>query len=62
MDRGTWWVIGHGVAKSQTQVKQLITHACRHAVHVAMVGSSCLLRIRHLSYFLFNSPESIMKY
>ena len=27
MDRGAWWAIVHGVAKSQTWVKQLSTHA-----------------------------------
>ena len=26
MDRGTWWDTGHGVTKSQTQLKQLSTH------------------------------------
>ena len=26
MDRRTWWDTVHGVAKSQTQVKQLSTH------------------------------------
>ena len=27
MDRGAWWGIVHGVAKSQTQLKQFSTHA-----------------------------------
>ena len=27
MDRGAWWVTVHTVAKSQTQLKQLNTHA-----------------------------------
>ena len=26
MNRGTWWDTGHGVTKSQTQLKQLSTH------------------------------------
>ena len=26
MDRGAWWATVHGVAKSQTQLKQLSTH------------------------------------
>ena len=26
MDRGTWWVIVHGVAKSRTLLKRLSTH------------------------------------
>ena len=28
MDRGAWQATVHGVAKSQTQLKQLSTHAC----------------------------------
>ena len=28
MDRGVWWATTHGVAKSQTHLKQL---RCRHA-------------------------------
>ena len=28
MDRGTWWATVHGVAKSQTRLKQLSTHPC----------------------------------
>ena len=27
MDRGAWWATVHGVAKSQTQLKRLSTHA-----------------------------------
>ena len=27
-DRGAWWATVHGVAKSQTQLKQLSMHAC----------------------------------
>ena len=27
MERGAWWAIVHGAAKSQTQMKQLSTHA-----------------------------------
>ena len=26
MDRGAWWAMVHGVAKSQTQLKRLSTH------------------------------------
>ena len=26
MDRGTWWSVVHGVAKSQTRLKRLSTH------------------------------------
>ena len=28
MDRGAWWATVHGVAKSQTRLKLLSTHAC----------------------------------
>ena len=28
MDRGAWWTTVHGVAKSQTQLKQLSMHVC----------------------------------
>ena len=27
IDRGAWWATVHGIAKSQTQLKQLSTHA-----------------------------------
>ena len=27
VDRGAWWVTVHGVAKSQTKLKQLSTHS-----------------------------------
>ena len=28
MDRGVWWATAHRVAKSQTQLNQLSSHAC----------------------------------
>ena len=28
MDRGAWWATVHGVAQSQTRLKQLNTHTC----------------------------------
>ena len=28
MDRGAWWATVHGVAESQTRVKQLSMNAC----------------------------------
>ena len=28
MDRGAWWAVVHGVAQSQTRLKQLSMHAC----------------------------------
>ena len=31
MDRGAWWAIVHGVAKSQTRLKRFSTHTCTHA-------------------------------
>ena len=30
MDRGAWWAAVHGVAQSQTWLKQLSRHACMH--------------------------------
>ena len=30
MDRGAWWATVHRVAKSQTQLKQLSMHTCKH--------------------------------
>ena len=32
MDRGAWWAIVFGVAKSQTRLKGLSMHACMHTV------------------------------
>ena len=32
MDRGAWWTIACRVTKSQTQLKQLSTHAYMHTV------------------------------
>ena len=29
MNRGAWWVTVHGVAKSQTRLKQLSIHVCK---------------------------------
>ena len=31
MDRGAWWASDHGVAKSQTRLKRLGTHAHTHS-------------------------------
>ena len=30
MDRGAWWAAVHRVAKSQTRLKRLSMHACKH--------------------------------
>ena len=38
MDRGVWWTTAHGVAKSQTQMKQLSTHASISYYNNWMVG------------------------
>ena len=42
LDRGDWWAIVHGVAKSQTRLKQLSTHShpnrCVLAGHRETVG------------------------
>ena len=32
MDRGAWWATVHSVAKGQTQLKQLSTHACTNTL------------------------------
>ena len=55
MDRGAWWATVHGVAKSQTRLKQLSKHACAHP------HSTCL----HLSLLcpeilsgVFSSPSN----
>ena len=32
IDRGDWWAIVHRVAKSQTQLKQLSTHALQREI------------------------------
>ena len=37
MDRGAWWATVHGVAQSQTQLKQLSTHACTQLILIAAV-------------------------
>ena len=33
MDGGVWWAAVHGVAKSQTQLKQLNTNAGNHKLY-----------------------------
>ena len=43
MDRGTWRVIVHGVTKSQTQLKQLITHAHKTASIIYFFTSESVL-------------------
>ena len=36
MDRGAWWAAVHRVAQSQTQLKQLSTHALLHIIHTCL--------------------------
>ena len=33
MDQGVWWATVHGLAKSQTQLKQLSEHVHTHTTH-----------------------------
>ena len=47
MDRGAWWAIVHGVAKSQTRLKGLSTHVC-----CCSKASSSLLLTTSLLYYL----------
>ena len=44
MDRGAWWVV-HGVAKSQTWLKQLSTRTCAHT-HTHTHTHDCWLTLR----------------
>ena len=37
MDRGAWWATVHGVAKSQTWLKQLSKHTCIHIYTVVHI-------------------------
>ena len=32
-DKGVWWAKVHGVAKSQTQLKQLSMHTCHEGIY-----------------------------
>ena len=38
MDRGPWRATVHEVTKSQTQMKQLSTHACRSEPNTLLLG------------------------
>ena len=43
MDRGAWWIIVHGVTKSQAWLSDYHTHACTHThthVHTDLKGTS----------------------
>ena len=42
MDRGAWWAAVHGVAQSQTQLKQLSMHACIGERNGTPLQCSCL--------------------
>ena len=39
MDREAWWAIVHGVAKSQTQLKQLSMHACIYKYIICKIST-----------------------
>ena len=40
VDRGAWWIIAHGVAKSQTRLKQLSMHAC--TLHISSMNKETI--------------------
>ena len=42
MDSGAWWATVHSIAKSQTRLKHLSTHECRHSINKICIGSVCL--------------------
>ena len=46
MDRGVWWAVIHGVAKSQTWLKQLGMHAQRYLCHRDLL--TCLMKIKNV--------------
>ena len=51
MDRGAWWTTVHGVAKSQTRLVRLSTHA-----HIQGIGSpGCILPALHLHQACFEN-------
>ena len=52
LDRGAWMAMVHGVAKSQTLLKQLSMHTCTH--HVSHFPSALLV-----SSDLHNNPDDI---
>ena len=47
VDRGAWWSAVHGVAQSQTQLKQLSMHACIGKGNDNPLQYSCLESPRH---------------
>ena len=44
LDRGTWWATVHRVAQSQTQLKQLITHAHNKSGYLQKYGLKTILK------------------
>ena len=46
IDRGVWWAIVHGVAKSQTRLKQLSLHACTSLPPNANITQNCNIKTR----------------
>ena len=46
MDRGAWWATAHKVAKSQTQLNQLSTHArivFHHMIASLFICWTCII-------------------
>ena len=56
MDRGAWQVTVHGVAKSQTRLKQRGRHECDHIFQSLI----CLISIFKLNVYRFDKhfPEA----
>ena len=52
MDRGAWWATVHGVAKSQTQLKQLKqTHIRNQRTPGWNIVKTCCRRLANLLFF-----------
>ena len=51
MDRGAWWATVHGVAKSQTRLKQLSTHA--HTLQKVCIFIKIQIRLKSFSKVIY---------
>ena len=60
MDRGTWWATVHGVAKSQTRLKQLSSQHNRTLLPEECKGSGLTISpLMHVSYM--HSPSKLLR-
>ena len=64
MDRGAWWATVHGVARSQTRLKDLSVHACKYLyalVSIRLVSVGCVSEGNFLrdDESVVNSPPSL---